>query len=524
MKETNTIQRSKAADRLWIFAGLAIAIWLMAVNPGCTPNPPALQVGAHSIDITPEKLPAIRNGGFTQQIFDKVLDPLHARCFVFKSGKETIAIAVVDSCMIPRDVCNQAKILASKQTGIPINRILISSTHTHSAPSVMNLCLGSSSDLNYEKFLPPKIAEGITAAFANLESARIGWTVVDAPDHTHCRRWLKNPDHYDVDPFGDKTVRAMMHPGYQNPDYIGEAGPVDSGLTLLSIESADGNRPIGLLANYSMHYFGASGGFSADYYGRFCEIMEQRIALTDSGNPPFVAAMSQGTSGDLHWMDYSQPKKENYGIEQYTGELADIAYEAYQTIDYKNNKTVLAMAETTITLNRRLAGEERLAWAEELNATRGDRRPEDRPEVYAEQVVWFMEHPKEELILQAIRIGDLAITAMPNEVYGITGLKLKAQSPFKTTFNMELANGAAGYIPPPEQHHLGGYTTWPARTAGLEPNAEPVIVDTLLGLLEDLSDQKRKALTTDFYNDQQRQAIQKAKADDNNRANRGLEL
>ena len=103
-------------------------------------------------------------------------------------------------------------------------------------------------------------------------------------------------------------------------------------------------------------------------------------------------------------------------------------------------------------------------------------------------------------------------------------LKLKAQSPFKTTFNMELANGAAGYIPPPEQHHLGGYTTWPARTAGLEPNAEPVIVDTLLGLLEDLSDQKRKALTTDFYNDQQRQAIQKAKADDNNRANRGLEL
>ena len=133
-----------------------------------------------------------------------------------------------------------------------------------------------------------------------------------------------------------------------------------------------------------------------------------------------------------------------------------------------------------------------------------------------------MDHPHEELILQAIRIGDLAITAIPNEVYGITGLKLKAQSPFKTTFNMELANGAAGYIPPPEQHYLGGYTTWPARTAGLEPDAEPKIVEALLGLLEDLSGQKRKALTTDFYNDQQREAIQKAMADDNNRTNRGL--
>jgi len=180
------------------------------------------------------------------------------------------------------------------------------------------------------------------------------------------------------------------------------------------------------------------------------------------------------------------------------------------------------MDETSITLDRRLAGAERLAWARELNAKRGDRRPENRPEVYAEQVVWFRDHPKEELILQAIRIGDLAITAMPNEVYGITGLKLKAQSPFKTTFNMELANGAAGYIPPPEQHFLGGYTTWPARTVGLETNAEPVIVDTLLGMLEKLSGRKREPLATDFYNDQQREAIRKARAEDNNRANRGL--
>ena len=523
MNETCIKHLSKTANCLLITAGLALTTLLMAVNAGCAADLPLLRVGAHSIDITPETLPAIRNGGFIQRIDNRVLDRLHARCFVFKSEEETIAIAVVDSCMIPRDVCHQAKVLASNQTGIPVNRILIASTHTHSAPSVMNLCLGSSSDLNYEKVLPPRIAQGIAFAQHNLEPALIGWAVVDAPDHTHCRRWLKHPDHYSDDPFGENTVRAMMHPGYQNPDYIGEAGPVDSGLSLLSIKSADGRRPIGLLANYSMHYFGAGDGFSADYYGRFCDLMEKRIALSDSRKPPFVAAMSQGTSGDLHWMDYSRPKKENYGIDQYSGELAEIAFDAYQEIDYKKGNSNLVMIETTISLNRRLAGKERLAWAIELDAKRGDRRPKDRAEVYAEQVIWFVDHPKEDLILQAIRIGDLAITAIPNEVYGITGLKLKAQSPFKTTFNMELANGAAGYIPPPEHHYLGGYTTWPARTAGLEPNAEPRIVDTLLGLLETLSGQKRQALTTDFYNDQQREAIQKAKVEDNNRANRGLE-
>ena len=482
-----------------------------------------LLAGAHSIDISPTQLPAIHNCGFIQKTYDKVLDPLHARCFVFKSRDTTIAIAVVDSCMIPRDICNQAKEMTNKFTGIPVDRILIASTHTHSAPGVMNLCLGSSSDPNYEKFLPSKLAEGITIAYTNLEPARIGVTVVDAPDHTHCRRWLKHPDKYSNDHFGDRTVRATMHPGYQNPDYIGEAGPVDSGLSLLSIKSADGKRDIGLLANYSMHYFGIGGGFSADYYGRFCDLMEKKIAASDSGKTPFVAAMSQGTSGDLHWMDYSKPKKKNYGIDKYAAELADIAFGAYQKIDYKKGEPELGMAENTLTLERRLPSAERIAWAIELNNKRGDRRPKDKPEVYAEQVTWIVEHPSEDLILQAIRIGDLAITTLPHEVYGITGLKLKAQSPFPTTFNMELANGAAGYIPPPEQHFLGGYTTWPARTAGMETEAEPQIVDTLLGLLEKLSGENRKALTTDFYNDQQREAIKKAKADDNNRANRGLD-
>ncbi len=479
--------------------------------------------GTYSIDVSPEKLPAIQNGGFLAVNQGKILDRLHARCFVFKSRDEVLAIVVVDSCMIPRDICYRAKVLASQQTKIPIERILIASTHTHTAPSVMNLCLGTSSDPNYERFLPPRLAEGIAKAYANLEPARIGVTAVNAPDHTHCRRWLKHSDQYAADPFGEKTVRAIMHPGYQNPTFAGEAGPADSGLSLLSIQSIDGKRPIGLLANYSMHYFGAKGGFSADYYGKFSSLMEKKIAVAGSTRVPFVAAMSQGTSGDLQWMDYSKPRKKGYNIDKYASELADIAFDAYQKIQYEQGDLKLAMAETTLVLNRRLASEERIVWAKELNTKRGKRRAKNRPEVYAEQITWIEAHPQEELVLQVVRIGDLAITAIPNEVYGITGLKLKAQSPFKYTFNMGLANGAAGYIPPPEQHYLGGYTTWPARTAGLETEAEPKIVNALLQLMEKLSGQKRKPLTTDFYNVQQRAAIKKAKADDNNRANRGLE-
>ncbi|WP_417386803.1 hypothetical protein [Gimesia sp.] len=484
----------------------------------------ALSAGVAAIDITPETLPALQNGQFLEINQSKVLDRLYARCFVLQSGETTVAIVVVDSCMIPRSICDRAKILASQKTGIRVERILISSTHTHTAPSVMDLCLGTNSDPAYERFLPPRLAEGIAKAYANLEPAQIGYTSVDAPEHTHCRRWLRQPDKPGEDPFGDKTVRAMMHPGHQNPEFTGPAGPVDSGLSLLSIRSADDERPLGLLANYSMHYFGARGGFSADYYGKFCQILEEKIGKTGDPQKPFVAAMSQGTSGDLQWMDYSRPRRSDYSIDQYSKELAEIALNAYQKIIYGTGTPLLEMSQSTLVLDRRLPFPERQVWAEAINEKRGERRPANRPEVYAEQAVWIEAHPVEELVLQVICIGDLAITAIPNEVYGVTGLKLKAASPFHHTFNISLANGAAGYIPPPEQHYLGGYTTWPARTAGLEVYAEPQIVGILLGLLEHISGQQRNTLTTDFYTVEQRAAFQQAKADDNNRVNRGRKI
>lgn len=60
--------------------------------------------------------------------------------------------------------------------------------------------------------------------------------------------------------------------------------------------------PIALLANYAMHYYGATP-VSADYFGRFAERIGPLLGATN-GEPPFVGIMSQGFSGDLHWMDY----------------------------------------------------------------------------------------------------------------------------------------------------------------------------------------------------------------------------
>ena len=77
----------------------------------------------------------------------------------------------------------------------------------------------------YVALLPGRIAEAIARAALNLEPARIGWSVIDDPAHTFCRRWIRRPDKMIDDPFGERTVRANMHPGYQNPDVIGPVRP-----------------------------------------------------------------------------------------------------------------------------------------------------------------------------------------------------------------------------------------------------------------------------------------------------------
>jgi len=90
------------------------------------------------------------------------------------------------------------------------------------------------------------------------------------------------------------------------------------------------------------------------------------------------------------------------------------------------------------------------------------------------------------LIIQALRLGDLGIAAIPCEVFVETGLAIQRQSPFKPTFTIELANGCSGYMPTPEQHRLGGYETWRARSSFLETDAAPKVCNALMELFRQL--------------------------------------
>jgi len=450
------------------------------------------KAGAAIVDVTPPTFPVLVNGGMLSRTADKVKTKLNARAIVLDDGQERLAILVVDSCMMPRPLLDDAKQLASQRTKVRAERILIAATHTHSAPSCL-ACLGTNADPNYVPFLREKLAQAVVAAEANLESARVGWAVGNAAEYTALRRWIRRPDRIAQDPFGNKTVRANMHAGRNWDDVTGESGPEDPDLSLISLQATDG-RPIAVLANFSMHYFGDQA-LSADYFGLFSEGLKAHLAeSSDKEHPPFVGMMSHGCSGDIWRRDYKKPissGEEDHTIEGYTEELLKIALNAYDTIEYLEHADI-AMAEARLHLQYRVPDQQRLEWAHRVVEAMGDRQPKNTTEVYAREQIVLHERQSTEIVVQALRIGDIALATTPTETYALTGLKLKLQSPLRKTMVLDLANGGDGYIPPPEQHLLGGYNTWAARSAGLEVQAEPKITEAILQLLEKVANQPRR--------------------------------
>ncbi|GIW82749.1 MAG: hypothetical protein KatS3mg105_4556 [Gemmatales bacterium] len=462
----------------WL-ASMIVFAWLVSADAVYAEK--VFRAGAYAQDITPH-FPISMNGGMRDRTAKGSHDPLHARCLVLDDGDMRIAIAVVDSCMIPRDILDRAKKLASATTKIPTDRMLISATHTHTAPTVGGV-FQSEPDKKYQKALAELIARGIAVANSRLKPARVGWGVGKNPNQVFNRRWFVKNRELILNPFGELTDLVRMNPPAGNEQLDRPAGPIDPDVSVLAVQSKEG-KPLALLANYSLHYVGGipPNQVSADYFGEFARVIAKKL----NADEDFVGIMSNGTSGDINNINFRERRKRQDPFVQVrivAEDVAKTAFDVYQKIPFRDH-VKLDMVEREIELGVRKGTEAELKRARDILEKAGARVLE---EIYARETVLLDKYPDNvKLKLQAIRIGDLAITAIPCEVFVEIGLELKKKSPFKHTFTIELANGYNGYLPTPEQHKLKGYETWRARSSYLKEDSSPKIVANLLEMLNEL--------------------------------------
>lgn len=481
----NRVGHSKTA----IVAALVLVVFAASCSMDTGPQ---LRAGAAAVDITPAAWPVPLIGNFSFRPARSAHDPLHVRAIVLDDGQAQLAIAVVDSCYVQREVLDDAKQRASERTGIPTNHMLVSATHTHSAPPA-KAGAGTRGDetedltANEEKYseqLRIGIAEAITRAYESRAAAEAGWGAAQLPEELSNRRWFKPVGTIPPDPFGGTTDKVQMNPG--RDDLIKPAGPVDPEISILSVRTADG-KPLALLANYSLHYVGGipRGQVSADYFGEFAKLISEHLAAPAE----FVGILSNGTSGDVNNIDFTgkRPRREPFEqVRIVAGKVADKSYEAYQSIEHRSDVT-LSMAERILTLKRRKPTDEGYAQAKKVLAVKDESNLPRRAKPYAARAISLYEGPDTvDVKLQAVRIGELGITGIPFEVFTEIGLDLKQRSPLKPTFNISLANGGEGYLPTPEQHALGGYETW-LGTNRVEKQASVKITNTMLELLAEVA-------------------------------------
>lgn len=445
-----------------------------------------LEAGFAKVDITPPEWPVTLRGSFSPKKTEAAHDPLHARSLALRNGDGRVVITVVDILYIDQETQDKIKAAAAEKTGWSPQEFLISGTHTHSAPSAGGDSL-EPAEVAFRKHAAEGIAKAIQTAIDNLEPAQVGFGSADEPSEVYNRRWYLKEGTMPPNPFGEIDTVKMNPP---RDLIVKPAAPTDPEICVVSVQRAN-KKPLGLLANYSLHYVGSIPDrlASADYYGEFARIAPYRVA---GSKPPenFVAIMSNGTSGDINNIDFEgkrAPRAPFEQIRQVATKAADAVWKATRDIEYDSDPLV-AIRERRITLKYRKPDAKLIEESKKiLEMTEEELKEKPRLAIhYAARALRLAEGPDtDDVAIQAIRIGDQAILAMPFEVLVEIGLDLKNRSPFEHTFTIELANGAFGYLPPPNQHELGGYETW-LGTNRVQKDASVILTDNLLEMLDEL--------------------------------------
>jgi neutral ceramidase len=451
-----------------------------------------LLAGAAISNITPE-LGIDIVGGFVPFPATHVHDELHARCLVLDDGNTKLAMVVCDLVGVHRSLVVEARGLIEKATGIPAANVMVSATHTHSAGNALGATpRGYYSDqelTDYQRFVAHRIADGVQRAMNLRRPAEIAFGTTEAPEHVFNRRWLMKPGTVPETPFGGTTDKVKMNPRSGDPNLVEPAGPTDPTISFIALREPEG-RLISVFSAYSLHYVGnvGSGHISADYYGMYCEALK-RLQPSGESDPPFVAIMANGTSGDVNNVNFRSPRPRMPPYTQMRIVAEDVAKKVQSALTQLtwSDHASLDARYRELGIAWRKVEPELLDWAKETEAkAKRMQSKDDKSTVYAGRIQRLAKaSPGTKAPVQVLRIGDVCIGASPGETFAETGLEFKKRSPIKRSFIVELANGYYGYLPPPRHFELGGYETWPG-TNNLEPQATVIIVDALLEMANEL--------------------------------------
>lgn len=442
---------------------LSVALCLAAGPDG------ELRAGFASSDITPP-VGATIPGGFRPNPSKGVRDPLYAVACVVTDGAAPIALVGIDELFIGKDTVTRARARIEKSTGIPASNVLIAASHTHTGGPILS-CLGNDGDAAYEEKVADGIAKAVEDAWAARQPVEMGIGLGREDSISFNRRFLM------------KDGREITHPGKPgsktHDEIVRPAGPIDPDLGVLAAR-VPGGAVNGIVVNFACHCTVVGGNqFSADY------VADLRKDLKAVYGPTTEIVFLNGACGDITQVDNQSTAKE-FGPEHAAMMGAKLAAEAVRTINRMAWLKTLTTATATETVPVRIRPEPD-AVAEKPAFGLGS----GPDEVYeAERKKVALERERQPVVpceVQGLRIGPLGIATNGSEYFVEYSLRMKAASPHRFTWFVELANEYLGYVPTAQAFVGGGYEPRTARSSKLAPDGGQRLLEGALSVLRKIA-------------------------------------
>ncbi len=487
-----TVHQAENMFRYLLFVLLCIGI------TQSSPAADVLEIGAAEVEITPPNgFPMA--GYYHERLATGTIDPLKAKAIAFRQGELQAVLVVNDLTGISVDLTTAVRQRASKQTGIPTSNIILSATHSHTAPeyylSVFQLLQGGTAGqehperLRYAEQLIENISAAIVAAHKSLAPAVVqaGSTVQEEPVSFN-RRFVMR----------DGSVKTWMN--YENKDVVRAAGPIDPEIGLIAFKHVDAKQPLAMLSNFALHLDTVGGmRWSADY--PYYVEQELRSELGKG----LVSVFGTGCCGDINHAD--PQRRERNKTDFIGGSLGKSIRRVAQSLPAVTNSR-LTFHSKTISLPLQEFSDEQIARAAgTLKAVKSGTKVDFFEQVTAYKIAMVEmlrnKQPRTDLKglinwgisrqwsgighqlpveVQTITIGDdVGIVCLPGEVFVDLGLAIKRASPYRTTLVIELCTSVETIYIPTRAACAGG--SYEVTNSTVQPGSGEMLVEAAIELL-----------------------------------------
>ncbi len=383
-----------------------------------------IKAAFYECDITPP-LGGYMTGYYRKRLGDDVANRLYAKALVVQDANNIVAMVSIDACMLTCEIHDIVTKRIYEYTGIKPECVSISATHTHKGIPISDSPeINCFADKTYTDVCYRLIADSVILAYK-----RLGEEEVEISYGTDIVKGVAfNRDSV----LKDGTHETMIP--RDSDEILSPLGKVDESLNVLSF-SKNGKK-IGAIVNFSCHLDSTYSGMS--YSGDYASVISD-ILKEEYGND-FVSLFLTGACGNVNHIN----RDKNAQILKYDKIGKILGPKVVYIINNSENVTgTVSVCKEIVSIKRRQPDEASLKKL--FNRKTGELNfPMMTNYLY---YVNTNEQTHSELYIQAIKIGDVAISVLPGEIYAAIGIAIKEKSPFAKTIIVENSNSYCGYIP-----------------------------------------------------------------------------